>query len=291
MPIDFRCPDCGKLLRTADDTAGKQAKCPACGRIMPIPAGDQVHTAPGDLRGQAAASPFAPPEQMRPGGVDDNPYAAPLASGPAIYAEETPFARNGPPWERDRPSGHSFLETVKLCYGSTNFFFSDMRRDDGLLAPLGFALVGSLIGVVGVLAFQFVFPLFLNAGIPFGPFELAVIVLIGLIAIPLGLVIQMFVGAGVWHLALMLVGGARFGFETTFRVVAYSTGASWLLLLIPVCGQYAQFIVDLVFTAIGFMMAHEISGAKATLASILPIIFFCGLGLAVVLALLGFAGM
>ncbi len=30
MPIEFRCLQCGKLLRTGDDTAGKQAKCPEC---------------------------------------------------------------------------------------------------------------------------------------------------------------------------------------------------------------------------------------------------------------------
>ena len=38
MPIEFRCDQCNTLLRTPDDTAGKQAKCPSCGTILPVPA-------------------------------------------------------------------------------------------------------------------------------------------------------------------------------------------------------------------------------------------------------------
>jgi hypothetical protein len=37
MPIEFRCTQCHKLLRTQDDTAGKQAKCPLCGTLVQIP--------------------------------------------------------------------------------------------------------------------------------------------------------------------------------------------------------------------------------------------------------------
>jgi hypothetical protein len=37
MPIEFFCTQCGRLLRTGDDTAGRQAKCPDCGAIVPIP--------------------------------------------------------------------------------------------------------------------------------------------------------------------------------------------------------------------------------------------------------------
>ena len=37
MPIEFRCSQCGKLLRTGDDTAGRQAQCPECGALTGIP--------------------------------------------------------------------------------------------------------------------------------------------------------------------------------------------------------------------------------------------------------------
>lgn len=75
MAIDFRCTQCGKLLRTGDDTAGKQAKCPACGTVMTIPT-------PGvALLSPTPGSPFA-------GGLteSDNPYQSPVAFMPPSQA-------------------------------------------------------------------------------------------------------------------------------------------------------------------------------------------------------------
>jgi phage FluMu protein Com len=37
VPIEFRCTDCERLLRTPDGTSGKEAKCPQCGAIVRIP--------------------------------------------------------------------------------------------------------------------------------------------------------------------------------------------------------------------------------------------------------------
>lgn len=37
MAIEFRCTQCNNLLRTGDDTAGKQAQCPQCGAIGTVP--------------------------------------------------------------------------------------------------------------------------------------------------------------------------------------------------------------------------------------------------------------
>lgn len=38
MPIEFLCSRCGKTLRVGEDNAGKQARCPDCQNIMPVPA-------------------------------------------------------------------------------------------------------------------------------------------------------------------------------------------------------------------------------------------------------------
>lgn len=40
MPIEFRCRNCGKLSRAADEHAGKRAKCPHCGERVRVPAPD-----------------------------------------------------------------------------------------------------------------------------------------------------------------------------------------------------------------------------------------------------------
>ncbi len=92
MPIEFRCTQCGKLLRTGDDTAGKQAKCPACGTLLVIPEpgvavlqpiGPQPpheeQRAGGPLGPQPADS--APPWQS-----ETNPYQSPTIGGAAPLA-------------------------------------------------------------------------------------------------------------------------------------------------------------------------------------------------------------
>ncbi|MHC4177835.1 MAG: hypothetical protein ACYSWU_10025 [Planctomycetota bacterium] len=81
MAIDFRCTQCNKLLRTGDDTAGKQAKCPECGAIVAIPAAGTAP--PGDVPpappppGAEAGSPFAAGKPQPPAFDPENPYAAP----------------------------------------------------------------------------------------------------------------------------------------------------------------------------------------------------------------------
>lgn len=37
MPIEFNCPNCQKFLKTSDEKAGRQAKCPECGQTIVVP--------------------------------------------------------------------------------------------------------------------------------------------------------------------------------------------------------------------------------------------------------------
>ena len=75
MSIEFRCTQCNKLLRTSDNTAGKQAKCPECGTVLTIPS--SAPEAQGPAPGPAAASPFAGGAAPAAGVDAENPYASP----------------------------------------------------------------------------------------------------------------------------------------------------------------------------------------------------------------------
>lgn len=84
MPIEFRCTSCNKLLRTADDTAGKQAKCPQCGTVVDIPQSSMPSSSFGEPLG-GLPSPGLPGSREPLGGTpfgaapNINPYSAPLA--------------------------------------------------------------------------------------------------------------------------------------------------------------------------------------------------------------------
>lgn len=99
MPIEFRCDQCGKLLRTGDETAGKQAKCPSCGTVQPIPTPlSSTHPPAGPQGSPPAGSPFAaggaPPLVPAPD-AEVNPYQSPLAPTTLDYRPGAPPTAGG----------------------------------------------------------------------------------------------------------------------------------------------------------------------------------------------------
>lgn len=310
MAIEFRCTTCNKLLRTEDNTAGKQAKCPSCGTVLPIPAatggGDAPQRGsdplPSEMQRPAPMAPLtgyspfdtdAPqpghpnPGQPYPGQVPGaNPYQSPLYNMSNPQGLSGP--RSGPPWERDRPSFGSFIETVKLVYSSPEFFFNNMRREGGLGLPMGFSMIGGTIGLIIGTGFQLAVQFGIGAvfapndpdlAAP-GPLEATIFLVAFTIFAPLGILLGVFLYSGIYHVMLMMLKGANFPFETTFRVVAYNTGAFSLLIAVPICGQFIAGIVQIVVSIIGLSKAQEISGGKASAAVLIPLAVCCGLAIA-----------
>ncbi len=112
MPIEFRCTKCSKLLRTPDETGGKQARCPQCGTILSIPVGRPAAAEPAPALSPAAplgeGLAFAP---ARPASA--NPYQAPMtseAAPPQISAGKLVFGdAYGRAW-------HIFSRRAPLCF-------------------------------------------------------------------------------------------------------------------------------------------------------------------------------
>lgn len=64
MPIEFHCPQCAKRLRTPDSAAGKSAKCPSCGTVVPIPQKSESQQPP--------VGPAPPPPPFGQGQTEDD---------------------------------------------------------------------------------------------------------------------------------------------------------------------------------------------------------------------------
>ena len=89
MSIEFGCCECRKLLRVPETSAGKKARCPACGSIQEVP----------QRRAESTSSAVDTPrhEAEPPASRTDSPFSAePASNNPfadrASAAAENPFA-------------------------------------------------------------------------------------------------------------------------------------------------------------------------------------------------------
>jgi len=169
--------------------------------------------------------------------------------------------------------------------------FSVMKREGGLGEPLIYALIGGSVG--GIVAFLFSLG-FRSIGL-FADRNNSLAAMTGMgigsvamiILLPLFIVIGLFIGSGIVHLCLMIVGGAKQPFETTFRVIAFSQGSAGPLQMIPLCGGLISLVWALVCNCIGLARAHETDTGRAVLAVFLPLIVCCGGGLLIAFMFMG----
>ncbi len=192
MPIEFRCTQCQRLLRTADDTAGRQAKCPECGAILTIPTpsapatpppagpaapGEAVPPSPPGQPGAAgptspAAGPQGPfaPSIPPPGapGDPENPYQSPTAYAVGPPPSATAAAAAIRPTQIDLGDVFSrtwtiFKEQWGMCLGLVVVAW---------LIEMGFQMVASMIPILGPIA-SMLFSVWINVGVALALLKIA----------------------------------------------------------------------------------------------------------------------
>jgi hypothetical protein len=152
-----------------------------------------------------------------------------------------------------------------------------MKTEGGLMEPLLFALIGGSAGMI----VSFLMQIGLQSAGFMADRNSAILgmgmgIVFGVILMPVIIVCLMFIASGILHLCLMIVGGAKKPFETTFRVVCFSSGSTYLLAMIPVCGGMIAALYNLVLECMGLARAHETEIGKAIMAVLLPILVCCG---------------
>ena len=93
--------------------------------------------------------------------------------------------------------------------------------------------------------------------------------------IPVLVIFGIFIYSWILHVCLLLVGSGRSGWEATFRVLCYSSGPLFFMLL-PVCGGMIASIWQLGLITIGLREFHQSSTARVLVAIFLPLILCCG---------------
>ncbi|MEY2490656.1 MAG: hypothetical protein QOC70_2598 [Verrucomicrobiota bacterium] len=251
---------------------------------------------PTDMAWEAGMSDWRPLSQVMAG--------KPAGAMPESRAPETtglPISSSGPspaaspdaglPWEHREQLGFfkAYFDTVILVLTKPAEAFAMMKKEGDLMGPMLFALIGGCAGMIVSILLQIALQSFgFMADRQSGMLGMGVVGIwaVGYILLsPVLVIVGMFIVSGILHLCLMIVGGARKPFETTFRVVCFSSGSTALLSMIPFCGGMISGVWNIVLECIGLARAHEINTGKAVLAVLLPIIVCCG-G-AIILGILG----
>lgn len=182
-------------------------------------------------------------------------------------------SRTGPPWETSAPFVQRLIDTAKGVALEPSAFFAAMRLDGGLVNPLLYAVVGT-IGAGFISALE-------GAVLPFIQADFFT----HLVIIPCIIAVALFIGSGIHHLILTLLGGAKQPYEATFRVGAYSLGTAIWGTVVPICGGPVASIFSLVCLVIGLQKAHDVSTGTAVAVVLIPMAV-CGLA-ALTIAMLG----
>jgi len=271
-----RCAFCQKPFDT--DRFGVQP-CPHCGQ--------QVHLA--DPRAPAPTEPVAQPAPPPPPpGAWTGPGPLPGASW-AVGEADAPFARR---------SSQGFLSTYVSTWKLACLQPAEFFRSVKIGSP-GSAVLFGVVAMTVASWFQTGYGVLLGAAtrgmiqealrqVPQGSqFQdtwmvqwMSGVTLVGtvaqLVAAPFLSAIWILIWAGVYHVALLVLGAASRGFDATLTVVGYASGAL-LIGAAPVPGL-ANLVGAVWFgfaAAIGFREAQRTTNGKAWTALLLPFLAVC----------------
>ena len=202
-----------------------------------------------------------------------------------------------PAWER--ASGLSLgaaIETVKQVFSNPKSTFQNLPPTGGLGRPLFFyTLVGWISG--GTAIFYQITAASINPemflgeaakGLTQGTIVVAGIAVV--LFLPLFLIAGAFIWAAMVHLFLMITGASRHGFEATFRALAYSSGATSMLQLVPLCGGYLYPVAHIVYGVIALKEVHRTDLWRVVLSMVLMMLLCCGAFVGIAVGIAALAG-
>ncbi len=251
------CPHCGCVQDKTDE-------CFKCGVIISKFLKYQGEVKPVGVEGVTPDSNTATPaEGPQPQKIIGIPMEAPTGSTP---------------WEDMASLGFftAFFRTMKQVLFSPTAFFKNMPVSKGMGSPLLYGVIISFFGTTIGLLGQYAFSGFMGSfsqieevqGVNF--FQTAFL-LIYAFFLPIMIAVGLFIWSAIFHICLLIVGAGKRGFETTFRVVAY-TCSTQVFSLVPVIGPLIWFFYTLVVYVIGFRETHRTTTGRAFIAVLLPII-------------------
>ncbi len=235
--------------------------------------------------------PSSDPQVLRPVLPQQGGSGDPFREVPPMGSREQLAWEAVPPL----PLPAATLTTVRQVLAQPTQTFQSMATTGGVSKPMFFyVLISWLTGAVA-LGYQAV-TMMINPQIlatePFKqiPQDFWVYIFIAaLILMPVILLVRSFLTSGILHLALMMVGGAKKPYETTYRVFCYASGAASVVQLIPLVGGWLYLITSLIYSVMGLKEAHRTDLWRPVAALFLILLLCCG-SIFAMITLAGVAG-
>lgn len=260
--------------------------CPICQQPLPAPGAPRCPSCGADLT----------PERGGPPPLD-------VRADPAEGWGGAPPAGSSIPWQERERIGlvSALVETTRSVLMTPSEFYARLPVSGGMGSSILYGVIVGWLGLIAAAFYQALFNTLVGPrSLPFGDrANLGPLLMFTegwgtfLIQAVFGgvfIVIGMFIAAGIFHLLLLLLGGARRDFEATLQVVAYSHATS-VLMLLPFCGGLIGSVWALVLYIMGLAKVHEIGHGKAAAAVLLPVLLCCCcLVGGITLAVMGLAG-
>ncbi len=182
------------------------------------------------------------------------------------------------PWESGEGFFWAFMRTTREALFSPTGFFKKVAAGEGYWSPLIYGMISGVIGVGVSMVIQWFFfsafiPAQFHALIPYNLF-----LTLSLIGVPIMVAFSIFIGSGITHLCLMVVGGNKRGYQATFRTISYSY-CTQLFNIVPFIGSFIASVYMIVLVIVGLREGHGITTGRAALAVFLPLIILVGLGI------------
>ena len=249
MSIEFHCRECGKLLRTPDDSAGKQAACPQCGAKTAVPM-------------QSTIDPATPPS------VAPGPYGSSGDLFPSEPEKINPYATVGTPSQPYAAAPgelvHSQLDFGQTMNQTWEFFIGNI----GPLALLGLVIFAinmglQILGQIGGMIAQ-------------ATQEGAVIVAVGVANSLLNMVVQTYISLGSAVYMLKMLRTRRAALGDLFAAGPYFLRGLGLMILFAVA---AGLLLAVCMIPAGIAMALDPTAAVVAAMIGVPIFVIVGLWL------------
>jgi hypothetical protein len=300
-PNALFCPACGKSLDAPTD--GSPAPEPLVPRTELPPVDPSVAAAIAGAR--CGSHPDVPARDVcsRCGTFACASCVRATPEGQAVCADcatRMDLGRWNIPWERRAELGlfRGYWETAKTATFSPQRAFSGLAPSGSWWDATSYAIVSTaLSSVVMVAIYGLIFGVAGIAaassatshvkGLEIAGIALGVLLTLA-IALPLGAIMRVYLGAGIDHLGLRIVGGGGAGFDATVRAYCYSMSPA-MFGLVPFCGIYVWEIWRIVLVIIAYRHVHKMDAGRAVAAVLVPFALCCGGYMALVMGA-GFLG-